>query len=115
MPRLQHRAIFGNAILSLARLLERHGIYAFHADEDAVDSGTTGLVDETLDLVRHRIDLRDDLDREAFVFAHPDQPIEDRFPLAVARQVIVRDEKVVHALRDIRADQSLDVIGAAHA
>ena len=115
MPRLQHRAIFGNAILSLARLLERRGVYAFHADEDAIDSGTTGLVDETLDLVRHRIDLRDDLDRQPLLFPHPDQPVEDRLPALIASEIVVGDEKVVHALRDIRADQSLDVIGAAHA
>ena len=77
MPRLQHRSILGNPILTFARFLQRFGIDAFHADENAIDAGAARLLDEAADLVRHRVDLRDDLDRQAFLFAHLDQPVED--------------------------------------
>src|SRR5437763_2538111 len=115
MPSLQHRAILGDAILSLARLFERRGVDTFHADEHTIDPGAPGLVDESPNLVRHRVDLRDDLDRQAFYFAHSDQPVENRLPVSVAGEVIVRDEEVVYALREIGAHELFDIVRAAHA
>src|SRR5262249_51408739 len=42
--------------------------------------------------------------------AHSDQPIEDRFPVGVPRQVVARDEEVANALREIVAHDALHVV-----
>ena len=115
VPRLQHRAVLGDLVLAFPRILERIGIDALQADEHAIDARPAGLFDEARNLVAHRVDLRDDPDAQAFLFAHLDQPVEDRLPVLVARQVVVGDEEVVHALREIGAHDALDVVGAARA
>ena len=97
------------------RLLQRFRVDALQADEHAIDAGPAGLLDEARDLVAHRVDLRDDLDAQALLLAHRDQAVEDRFPVLVAREVVVGDEEVVHALREVGADDALDVVGAARA
>src|SRR5665213_2581911 len=40
-----------------------------------------------------------------------DQPVEDRLPVLVARQIVVRDEEMLDALRGIGADERFDVVG----
>ena len=51
--------------------------------------------------------------RQAFLLAQRDQAVEDRFPVLVAGEVVVGDEELVHALREVGADDALDVVGAA--
>jgi hypothetical protein len=62
------------------------------------------LLDEVRDLVAQRIDLDDEADDGMLlVFAQLDQPVEDRFPVLVAGEIVVGDEEARDALRDIGA------------
>ena len=47
--------------------------------------------------------------------AQLDDPVEDRLPVLVAGEIVVGDEEGLHALRQIGADDDLDVVGAAMA
>ena len=62
MPRLQHRTVFGDAVLTFPRVLERFRVDAFQPDEDTIDTRPAGFFDETRDLMRHRVDLSHDPD-----------------------------------------------------
>ena len=44
-----------------------------------------------------------------------DQAVENRFPLLVAREIVVGDEEFADALRPVETDQVLDVIRGAEA
>src|SRR5215831_2316643 len=98
MPCLQHRAIFSDAILTLPRLLQCFGVDALDANEHAIYPGLGPLFNEAADLVCRRIDLSDYPERKALVLSHSDQPVENRFPGLVTGEVVVGDEKIVHAL-----------------
>ena len=39
VPRLQHRAVFGDLVLALPRVLQRLRVDALQADEHAIDAG----------------------------------------------------------------------------
>ena len=60
-----------------------------------------------------RINLQDKLDLEFVALAQLDQAIEDSFPVAVAGEIVVGDEKAGDALRRIGAHNRLDVVGGA--
>ena len=60
-----------------------------------------------------RIDLNDEIEVEAFGVAHRDQAIEDRLPILVAGEIVVGDEEMIDALREIGANDRLDVVGRA--
>ena len=47
------------------------------------------------------------------LLAQRNQPVEDRFPVAVARQIVVGDEEVADAVGVIGAHKALDVVGGA--
>ena len=56
------------------------------------------------------------LDREADVqsfLAQRDHPVEQRFPVAVAGEIVVGDEEALDALRDIRADDGFQIVRRA--
>ena len=44
-------------------------------------------------------------------FAQVNESIEDRLPILVAGEIVVGDEKAVQSLRDVLADDLLDVVG----
>src|SRR5262249_56481030 len=100
----------GDPVLSLLRSLERVGIDVLQANKDPIHSRASGLFDEAADLVAHGVDLRDDVDALLFLLSHPDQPVEDRLPVLVACEVVVGDEEIVDALRQIGPHDALDVI-----
>ena len=74
------------------------GIDVLKPDEDLVAAGPRRLLDEARNLVAERVDLQDQLDRNALVLPQIDQPVEDRLPVAVAGEIVVGDEIVVDAL-----------------
>ena len=115
VPRLQHRAVLGDVVLAFPRLLQRIGVDALQADEHAVDPGARRLLDEAADLVASVSTWATIVNAQALLFAHLDQPVEDRLPVLVAREVVVGDEEVVHALREVGAHEALDVVGVARA
>ena len=49
------------------------------------------------------------------LLAHLDQPVEDRLPIAVAREIVVGDEEAEDALGEVGAHQALDIVGVAPA
>ena len=67
------------------------------------------------DAVAQGVDLDDELQAEPFLFAHLDQPVENRLPIAVAGEIVVGDEKSEDALGEVGAHQPLDVVGVAPA
>ena len=66
-------------------------------------------------LVAQGVDLDDEVQRQPLLLAHLDQAVEDRLPIAVAREIVVGDEEAVDALRQVGAHQPLDVVGVAPA
>ncbi len=62
VPCLQHGAVFGDLILAFLRALERVGVDVLQTDEHAIDARAAGLLDEAAHLVRHGVDLRDDVE-----------------------------------------------------
>ena len=63
--------------------------------------------------MHERVDLNDEVELVAFRAPELDQPVEDRLPVLVAREIVVGDEEVIDALRDIGANDRLDVVGRA--
>ena len=61
-----------------------------------------------------RVDLEDQFELHALLL-HRDQPVDDRLPVAVAREVVVGDEEFAHALRDVFTHDRLDIVGRAEA
>ena len=49
------------------------------------------------------------------LLAHLDQPVEDRLPIAVAREIVVGDKEAKDALGKVGAHQALDIVGVAPA
>jgi hypothetical protein len=60
-----------------------------------------------------RVDLDDEFDIHPFAFAQHDEAVEDRFPILVAREIVVGDEEAVDALRGVAADDLLDIVRRA--
>src|SRR3954454_3351134 len=115
MPGLQHGAVFGDLILAFACALQGVGVDILEADEHAVYAGSSCHLNEAAHLVSHGVDLSDDIEALSLNLAHFDQAVEDRFPVLIARQVVVGDEEIVHALSDIRAHDIFDVVSVAAA
>ena len=111
LPGEQHLAIFGDFVLTLLRCRKIVRIDVFQADEDPRDPGPFGLLDKVRNFVAQRVDLDHQSKRDSSVLAQRDQAVEDRFPIFVARKVIVGDEEFVDALRPVEAHQMLHVIG----
>jgi hypothetical protein len=108
--RLQHLAIFPDLVLALLRAHEGCGIDVLKPDEDRVAAGPRRLLDEARNPVAERVDLKQKPDPKTLVLAQFDQPVEDRLPVAVAGEIVVRDEEAGHALRGVGAHDRLDVV-----
>ncbi len=59
-----------------------------------------------------RVHLDGEADVQAFL-AQRDHPIEQRLPVTVAREIVVGDEEPLDALRDVLADDVLQIIRRA--
>ncbi len=71
------------------------------------------LRDKVGDFIADRINLHDDVDLEAVFFSERDDTVEDGFPILVAREIVVGNEIVTHALRITGANHAFYVIGRA--
>ena len=60
-----------------------------------------------------RIDLHEELEAQPFLLAQLDQAVEDRLPVLVAGQVVVGDEELVDALRQVGADRRCSTSSAS--
>jgi hypothetical protein len=65
------------------------------------------------DLVTQHIDLNHQPDVHLLAFTQHDDPVENRFPVLVAGEIVVGDEKMADALHVVLADRPLDVVGRA--
>ena len=66
-----------------------------------------------VNLMAERVDLDAEADVQAVLFAQLDDPVEDRFPVLVAGEIVVGDEEAVDALLIIHAQDLLDAVGRA--
>src|SRR5690606_10773479 len=89
------------------------GVYVLQADEHPADAGAFALRDEVRDLVAERVDLDHQPDAHALALPERYDPVEDDLPVLVAGEIVVGDEVVVDALREVLADELLDVVGRA--
>ena len=110
LPREQHVAILGDAVLPLLRLQQVVGVDVLQPDEHTRHAGTRGLFNEIRQLVAQGVDLDDQADLDAVALADLDDPVEDRLPVLVACEIIVGDEEAAYALRPVLLDQVLDVV-----
>ena len=115
LPGQQHVAVFGDLVLLLLRRREIARIDVLEPDENLPDAGAGGLLDEIRNLVTERVDL--DGDAEIHVLAQPqlDDAVEDRLPVLVAREIVVRDQEAADAVPVILPDERLDAVGRAPA
>src|SRR6516162_5967986 len=67
------------------------------------------------DLVAQGVDLNHEAERDCAFLAQQDEPVEDRLPFSVPREVVIGDEEFVDTLRPIEPYEMLDVIGRAEA
>ncbi len=81
-----------------------------HADEhlDAPSAGR--FLDEPRNARRLRVHLHHEVDGHALALAKLDQAVEDRLPLRIAREVVVREEVVVDAAPPVDAVVRPDVV-----
>ena len=98
-PRQQHLAVFGDLVLLLLRERQVVGVDVLQPDEHAGDAGALRFFDEARNLVAHRIDLDHQADRDLVDLAQLGEPVEDRFPVLVAGEIVVGDEEAGDALR----------------
>src|SRR4029077_2007834 len=91
------------------------GVDIFEPNKDPLAAGARRLLDKVRDAVAERVDLDDELQPEPLALAHLDQPVEDRLPIAVAREIVIGDEEAEDALAKVGAHQPLDIIGIAPA
>ena len=109
-PLKQKLAIVGDVVLLLFRRGQIVGIDVLQPDKYSLDAGGHRLLDEAGDLVAGRVDLNDEARVDALL-AQFDQPVENRFPVAVAGKIVVGDEEVADAVSNIDAHERFDVVG----
>jgi hypothetical protein len=114
LPGLEHGPVLGDAVLVLLHVNQVLGIDALEPDEDVLAAGAGRLLDEPWDLVREDIDLDEEVDAVTGL-AEVAHAVEDRFPVAVAREIVVGDEEAVDALLPVLDHDALDVVRIAPA
>ena len=113
LPIKQHLAVFGDLVLPLLGGDQIGRVDVLEPDEHAGDAGAARFLDEVRDLVAERVDLDHETDIEAVFLAQLDDPVVDRFPILVAGEIVVGDEKALHALRPVHAQDLLDAVRGA--
>ena len=100
-------------VLLLFGLQQIVGVDVFETNKDSLAAGARRLLDKVRDAEAQRVDPDDELQLQALLLAHLDQPVENRLPIVVARKIVVGDEEAEDALRQIGAHQALDIVGVA--
>ena len=113
LPGKQHLPVLGDLVLTLLGGGEIVGIDVLQADENAGDARPLRLFDEAGDLVAERVDLDHQPERDRGSLAQLDQPVEDRFPFLVAREIVVGDEELADPDLPVATHELLDVVGGA--
>ena len=113
VPLLEKVAVFGDLVLALVGGEQVVRVDVLEADEGAHHARALRLVDEVRDPVAERVDLDREVGLQAFLLAQLDQPVEEGLPVLVAGEVVVGDEEGLDALREVFADDVLEVVGGA--
>src|SRR5580693_2049164 len=108
LPGEQHFAIFPDLVLPLLRAHQRRRIDVLKPDEDGVAARARGFLNEVRDLVAERIDLEQEPDPKTLILPQLDQAIKDRLPVAVAGEIVIRNEEARDALCSVRPHDRLD-------
>ena len=109
-PFLQHLPVVGNLVLALLGGNEIVGVDVLEPNEYPAHACACCLLDEIRDLVAERVDLDGKPDLGAICGPQRDQAIEQRFPVAVAGEIVVGDEKSPDVLGIVVADDLLHVV-----
>jgi hypothetical protein len=110
LPRLQHRAVLGDPVLLRLRGDQIVGVDVLEPDEDAAHTGTARLLNKPRDQMAKGVNLNDEFEPHPLALAQLDDPVEDRFPVAVSREVVVGDEEVRYALGVVLTQNPLDIV-----
>src|ERR1019366_1173272 len=114
-PFLQHDSVVGDLVLALLGSDEIVRVDILQPDEDMLHPSLPGLFYEVRNLVAERVDLDGEADILEFLLAQFDDAIEKYFPVGIAREIVVGDQKPLYALRIVTPDAALDVAGRARA
>jgi hypothetical protein len=88
-------------------------IDVLQSDEDRGAAGPSRFFNEARNTVAQRVNLQQQANIEFVALAQFDQAVENWFPIAVSRKIIVGDEKSRDALRLVGAHDGFDIVGGA--
>src|SRR5262249_6269867 len=112
-PFLQHRAVFGDLVLVFLAGQQVVRVNVFKPDEDPPHACRSRLLDEVRNAVAQRVDLDRETDRQSFAEPQMDHSVEQRFPMAIAGEIVVGDKKPLDPLRVVLAYRSFEIVGGA--
>src|SRR6185312_13108833 len=110
-PLLQHFAILGDLVLPLLGCNEIVGIDVLKSDENTSHSGLRRFFDEVRNLVAERVDLDCKSKTRKLGLAQMNKAVEQQFPIAIPREIIIRYEEAFDALRMILANDLFEIVG----
>ena len=114
-PCQQHCPVLGDLVLPLLRRQQIGRIDVLEPDEDSGHARPFRFLDEIRDPMAQGVNLDHEPNVHAVAFTQLDDSIVDRFPIAVAGKVVVGDEEAVNSLRQVKADDLLDVVRCSFA
>ena len=104
MPSLEHRTIFGDPILTLGGALEAVRIDVLEPNEHLFAPGEGSFLNETRNFMSKRVDLDREVDFELLPAPQCDDAVENLFPIAIAREIVVAQKERLGSLREVLSD-----------
>ena len=92
-PFLEQLAVFGDLVLPFLGGNEIVGIDILKSNEHMARAGLRSFLYEIRNLVAERVDLNGKDEIRKFGLAQVDETIEQQFPVAIARKIVVGDMK----------------------
>src|SRR5215468_837224 len=114
-PHLQHFPIFGDLVLPLLGGDEIVRIDVLQPNKDPPHAGPGGFLDELRNLMAKGVDLDGESDIHPLALPQLDHAVEQRLPITIAREIIVRDEEPLDTLRIIITYDLFQIVGRADA
>ena len=110
LPSLEHDTVFGDRVLPLLGGRQVRRIEGLQTDEHSVDPRLARLSDEVRDLVAESVNLDDESQFQSLALPQAYDPVEDRLPVLVTGEVVVRDEELLHPFGVVETNDALDII-----
>ena len=90
------------------------GVDVLKSDENAAHASLRRFFDEIRNLVAKRVDLDCKAKAGKLGLAQIiNEAVEQQFPIAITREIVIRDEEAFDALRVILADDLFEIVGRA--